>query len=105
MKFLVIMRNKDSYYTFPPEKQMEIATGAIAVVDKYLKAGKLKDIYYHIDLMGSVSIWEVESSEEAARINLENPMLHFADIERIPLVEYDVGKKLRMEALEKAAKK
>ena len=105
MKFLCITHNKDSLYALPPETRVQIRTGAWAFIDKYLKAGKCKEIYFLGDTKGSVSIWEIESSEETARINLENPMLPFYDSEIIPIVEWDVGKKLITEAFEKAAKK
>jgi hypothetical protein len=105
MKFLTIARHKDSLYSLPPQKRAEVLTGTSAFIDKYLKAGKLKEIYFHGDMKGSVGIWEFQSSEEAGRLSLENPLLPFLDVSITPLIEYDVGKKLRMEALEQAAKK
>ena len=105
MKYLAIARNKDSFYALPPEKRKEIRTASIAFVDEQLKAGKCEDAYYLGGMKGSVTIWELESSEESARICLESPLLPFQDLELIPIIEYDVGKKAVIEAFEKAAKK
>lgn len=77
MKFVVISRHKDSLYSLPAQTRAEVIKGATAFVDKYLKAGKCKDIYFHGDMKGTVSIWELQSSEESARLTLENPMSTF----------------------------
>jgi len=105
MKFLVISRNKDAYYMLPPERRMEIMQEVVAFIDKYRKAGKCKEIYETADLKGGVSIWEVASSEESARLMLENPMLAFQDIDIQPLVEYDVAMKAATAYVKKLAKK
>jgi hypothetical protein len=104
MKFLVISQNKDSYYMLPPERRMEIMQGAAAFIEKYRKTGKCQEIYETADLKGSVSIWEVGSSEESARLMLENPMLAFSDLDIQPLVEYDVAMKAVTAYLQKSAK-
>jgi len=104
MRFLTIARHKDLLYSLTPQKRAEVLTATTAFIDKYLKAGKLKEIYFHSDMKGSIGIWEFQSGEEAGRLVLENPLISFLDVEITPLIEYDVGKKLRMEALEKAAK-
>ena len=105
MKFVIISLHKDSLYALSPEKRVDVLKGATAFADKYIKTGKCKDVYFHGDMKGTVSIWELQSSEEAARLTLENPMSPFLDIESNPLIEYEVGKKVRMEAFEKIAKK
>jgi muconolactone delta-isomerase len=105
MKFLVIGQNKDAYYMLPPERRMEIMQGAVAYIEKYRKTGKCKEIYETADLKGSVSIWEVESSEESARLMLENPLLAFSDLDIQPLVEFDVAIKAMTAYLQKSAKK
>jgi hypothetical protein len=105
MKFLVITQNKDAYYMLPPEKRMEIMQGLVAWIEKYRKTGKCKEVYETADLKGSVSIWEVASSEEAARLIVENPMLAFADLDIQPLIEYDVAMKAVTAYIKKLAKK
>ena len=105
MKFVVIVRHKDSLYSLPPQARLEVIKGATAFVDKYLKAGKCKDLYFHGDMKGTISIWELQSSEESARLAFENPMSPFLDMEIMPVIEHDVGTKVRIEALEQAAKK
>ena len=105
MKYLAICRNKDLFYALPPETRAEIRTASIAFVDECLKSGKCEDAYYLGDMKGSVTIWELGSSEEAARVSLESPMAPFQDIELIPIIEYDVGKKAVVEVLGKAVRK
>jgi len=105
MKFLAITQNKDIYYMLPPETRVKVMDGGFAFVDKYRKTGKCKDIYFTADLKGGVSIWEVESGEEAARLMLENPQLPFIDIDIQPIVEWDAGMKVLAEYREKLAEK
>ena len=105
MKYLVIGRNKDSYYALTQETRLKIRTATNAFVEKYRKAGKMEDGYFLGDMKGGVSIWELGSSEEAARIDIESPMSPFQDIEIIPIIEWDIGSKVITEAFEKAVKK
>ncbi|GEM_PF-1072461 len=105
MKFLVISQNKDAYYMLPPERRMEIMQASVAFIERYRKAGKCKEIYDTADLKGSVSIWEVASSEESARLMVGNPMLAFQDIDIQPLIEMDVAMKAVTAYLQKLAKK
>jgi hypothetical protein len=108
MKFLIIQRIKDSFYSLPQDKQANIIAAAFAYVDKYLKSGKCKESYLFPDFKGNVSIWDFGSAEELARLNLEYPFRQFAEYERIPLLEYNAGSKIMKEAMEvrqKAAKK
>jgi len=105
MKFLVLARNKDSYYMLPPERRIEIMQAVIAYMEKYRKAGKCKEVYEAADLKGGVSIWEVESSAEAARLMLENPLLAFTDLDIHPLIEFDVAMKAVTAYVKQLAKK
>lgn len=105
MKFLAIGQTKDSYYLLSQETRMQTMLAADDYIRKYLKSGKCKEIFETADLKGSVSIWEVGSSEEAARLMLENPMLAFSDIDIQPLIEYDVAMKAGMAYLKKLRKK
>ncbi len=105
MKFLVTARNKDSYYALAPEKRLEIMMGAYAYIEKHRKSGKCKEVLHTADLKGSASIWEVASSEEAARLMIDNPMLAFQDIESQPVIESDVVKKVLTAYVKKLAKK
>jgi len=93
MKFLAITRTKDTYYMLPLETRMDVMKGALAYVEKCRKAGKCKEFYFTADLKGGTSIWEVESSEEAARLMLKNPDHAFMDIDIQPVVEWDAGVK------------
>ena len=103
MKFLVILHIKDSYYSHPQEKRAELQAGVLAFSDKYLKSGKLKELYFMSDMRGSVGIWDVVSTEELARAAMEYPLSPFTDFETYPLVEYDAVAKMmkEMAALQK----
>ena len=105
MKFLIIIRGKDLFYTLPPEKQFELKAGQAAFTDKYLKAGKCKEVYCIDDLKGGMAIWDIESTEEGARLFLENPMFPFQDYEIHTILEWDTCVKVMMEAREKLVKK
>ena len=105
MKFLVTSHNKDSYFALAPEKRMQLLAEAYAYIEKYRKAGKLKEAFYTPDLKGMVSVWDVASSEEAARLVIENPTLAFQDIETQALIELDVAKEVLTDYVKKMAKK
>jgi len=96
---------KDAFLALPVKTQAELMAGQAAFVDKYLKAGKCKEIYFDSDMQGGVSIWEVESNEEGARLTLENPASPFMHIDGRPIVEWDVGMKLLTETLGKLAQR
>lgn len=105
MKFIVTARTKEAYNALPLETRMELMQGSVAFVEKNRKAGKCKDIYFHADLMGDVSIWEVGSDEEAIRNNLENPMQPYTDFDIRPLIEWDAVLKAITKYYKQAAKK
>jgi len=98
MKFLVISRTKDVFYTLPQERQMEILTATLNWIEKYRKAGKCKEIYWMPGWSRSMFIWEVESGEEASRVTTENPMTPYGDSEAYGLSDWDVHVKALMEA-------
>jgi len=105
MKFLHTSRRKDLFLALPPETQAQLMEKLAAFMHKYLKAGKCMAAYMHDDMAGGVTIWEVESAEEVARLVLENPVSPFFDTESSLIVEWDAGMKLLREALRKAAAK
>lgn len=103
MKFLTISRLKDSFFTVPPELQMQLVAGVTAYVDKTRKAGKLKEIYNVPGLKMTVSIWEVESAEESTRLFLENPLFPFMNVETYTLSDWSTMTKAWKEAVERRA--
>ena len=105
MKYVVNTRRKDILLSLPPEKRMEIFEGMAAFIKNWQKAGKCKEVYYHGDLKGSVSVWELESDEEAVRTIMENPMNPFQDTDAQPVVDWEVGLKAWREAFQKQARK
>jgi len=104
MKFLVTSQTRDSYYTLPTKKRMEFTLAGDAYIRKYLKSGRCKEAFSTCDLKGSVSIWELGSSEEAALIMLENPIQAYVDMDIQPIMEHDVLVKTLMAYKKKEAK-
>jgi len=98
MKFLIISKTKDIFFTLPPERQMEILNGAFAYIDKYRKAGNCKEMYWMPGWSRVVVIWESESGEEAARQVAENPIAPYTDMESYALSDWDAYVKALMEA-------
>ncbi len=105
MKFLVVTRNKESYYALPVEKRLENRDKGAAFFKKYLKTGKCKDLYYHADIRGTVSIWDVKSAEEIVELMLEVPGRDFGNFDVQPLVEPDAALKGAKQYLTKLLKK
>jgi len=63
MKFLIISRTKEVFYTLPPERQMELLTASLSWIEKYRKAGKCKEIFWIPGWNRAVLIWDAESAE------------------------------------------
>jgi hypothetical protein len=99
MKFLVIVRYKDSFYALPQEKKRELAMGAGAALSKYIKNGKLTTFYHFADTKGNVGIFDFESSEDFMRVCSEIPMGPYAELEFIPLVDSEVYGKVMKEVV------
>lgn len=104
MKFLNTFKYRDSYFALPPEKQAALSAANAAFVEKYVKSGKCTEIYVFGNMKGAISIWEVASAEEGARLSIESPLFAFSDTEVIPLVEWDAANKARQQMLESAQK-
>ena len=99
MRFLFIGRFKDVFYTLPQEKRAELAAGGFAFSEKYVKSGKCKEINYFTNFTGHVSIWDLESSEESARISLENPMRQYTEFEEHPVLDDVTASKVYREVM------
>ncbi|MFC2024639.1 muconolactone Delta-isomerase family protein [Chloroflexota bacterium] len=74
MKILVITKLKDTYVMLPTEMKIKLMEGAGAFIAKYKQAGVCKEIYSIASKQGSVSIWDIESSDKAAELLRENPL-------------------------------
>ena len=98
MKFLIISRTKEVFYTLPPERQTELLTGSLSWIEKYRKAGKCKEIYWIPGWNRVAIIWDAESAEESSRLTAENPMNPFNDMEAYALSDWDAYIKALMEA-------
>jgi len=105
MKLLIIIGMKDAYFTLPPETQMKLMEGGTAFIEKYLKAGKIKEAYSAPGLKQSVVIAELQSAEEMERIFREHPGFPFMDVKMSVLLEWDVSMKIWKESMQSLAKK
>ncbi len=79
MRFMVILRTKDSYFMLSKEKQFELFEESVAFVERHIKAGNCREINYLPGSKGTISIWIAKSSEEVALRFLENPMSAYED--------------------------
>lgn len=104
MIYVTISHFKDVYLMLTPEKKAGLYSAGVSFMDKCLKSGKCLEIYYLSDMKGLVTIWDLASSEEGARLSLENPWYPFIDNEFIPVIESDVARKVMEEMLEAAQK-
>ena len=107
MNFLLTSRYKDSWFTLPSTKRMEVVDATVAFHKKYYDAKKLKDTYTFADgrLM---SIWNLASFEEMIGIMSEHPYYGFVDFEADPFLDHqEVVKAISKfrEASKKTAKK
>jgi muconolactone delta-isomerase len=95
MKFMVIVRFRDSFYALPPKKQQEIGDATGQYLDKLTKEGKLKETYFLGNMKGVMMIYDLNSSEDLVRLGYESPVFPFVDREITPLVEMDVVRKVQ----------
>ena len=95
MKFMVIVRTKDSFYALPPAKQKELRDASAQHTEKLTKEGKLKEMYSLGNMKGAVMIYDLNSSEDLVRIPYESPLFPFVDAEITPLVDMDVVRKVQ----------
>ena len=89
MKFLVILRTKDTYFMLPPERQLELIEGSFAFVDKHRQAGNCIDVHCLPGTKGTMSIWEADSSEEVNFRFLENPMSPYEEAQLYLLSDWE----------------
>ena len=107
MKFFCKVRYNDSFYVLPPQQQGQLLMTLAAFTDKYVKAGKISDVYIVGDGKEAMFMWNVASNEEWLRVIYENPMRPWANFEIAPVLEWEVAQKLmkeRVENLQKSAK-
>ncbi len=101
MKFLIISRMKDNFVALPIEDQEHLMLGLKTFIEKYRKAGNLKDIYSVPSIKGNVSVWEVDTAERGAALFLENPFTPFQDYEMFVLADFDASVKIQEGMYEK----
>jgi len=89
MRFMVILRTKDTYFMLPEERQLKLFEDSVAFVERHRKAGNCKEINYLPGSKGTVSIWVAESSEEITLRFLENPMSIYEDAQIYLLSDWD----------------
>ncbi len=89
MRYLIISKVKDSFFTLPDERRMVLWGAAIDYTDKLMKAHKMKEVHHMPGWGRTVAFLEVDSHEEATRMAIENPMRDFMDIESYAVVEWN----------------
>ena len=94
MKFMRILRFRDSFYALSPKKQKEIADTTGQFLEKAAKAGKLKETYFLGNMKGAMAIYDFNSPEDLVRA-AESPTFPFLDAEITPLVDMEVVRKVQ----------
>ncbi len=89
MRFMVILRTKDTYFMLTKKKQLDLFEESVAFVERHRKAGNCREINYLPGSKGTVSIWVAESSEEITLRFLENPMSIYEDAQVFLLSDWD----------------
>jgi len=92
MKFMYVVRVKDSAYDLGPQKQKEIMDALAQHHAKLTKEGKLKGVYMFGNMKGAMALYDLNSPEDLMRL-AESPMFPFVDAEITPLVDMDVVRK------------
>lgn len=88
MKFLIISKTKDTFYTLNSEERERVHEEQKAFWEKYMMEGKLKDVYHLIGKHGSAAIWEVGSLEEVEHIFRDMPNYHYSYFKIYPVTEW-----------------
>ena len=81
MKFLVVLKLKDTYFNLPAAEQYRLMESSFAFVDRHMESGTCKEIYYIPGAKGTAIIWEADSAEELTLRFLENPMSIYENAE------------------------
>ena len=89
MKFLVILKLKDTYFSLPVAKQFELIESSFDFVAKHIESGTCKEIYYIPGSKGTAIIWEADSAEELTLRFLQNPMSIYEDAQVHVLSNWD----------------
>jgi hypothetical protein len=97
MKVLWIHQYKDIFYTLPQEKTAELNAAVQAFSNKYMKAGKLKDIYVLYDRR-IIGLWDFDSDEEMGVAAFEYPLAPYQRTEMVHYADYNTAVALTRKA-------
>ena len=101
MKILVMTKLKDTYAMLPIEIKIKLMEGAGEFIAKSMQAGVCKEIYTIASKQGSVSIWDVESSDKAAALLRQNPLAPLQNIDTYIISDFSTHMKESLELLKK----
>lgn len=104
MKFLVMGKVKDIFFTLPPGLARQLAETTVAVMNEQKKQGKILEYY---DIQGgarSVAIVENTTGEDMAKVFGEIPLASYMDFEIYPLADFNKSMKIAIEGLKEAEK-
>lgn len=86
MKFLVISKIKEVFFTLPPPVQLQIMEASQIGMEHQRQAGKVLD-YYYSPAGYNITILEYKSAEEWAADQAAVPVVNYADHEVYPLTD------------------
>lgn len=90
MKFLVIGKIKDIFFTLPPTTRKQLMEASVARTIQNKKEGKLLDIYNIPGGGRSAMILKLETAEEMSKYFQESPFASYMDYEIYPLADFNL---------------
>ncbi len=87
MRFLLIGRTEEFFYSLPPEVRKQIDEEQNQFLKKCSQEGKLIAAWNLVGKKKTVSIWEVNTAEEGEQLFKEFPGCHYVYFKIYPITE------------------
>jgi muconolactone delta-isomerase len=104
MKFLTIVKMKDTASTVPPSVMRPLMEATLDLMNKEMKAGRILEAYFMAGSERSIVIGELKSAEELVQVQSTLPVGGFMDFETYPLADFNESMKAWIEAYKAAEK-
>jgi muconolactone delta-isomerase len=102
MKFLNIVKMKDTVSTLPPSVSIQLMEATLDLMNQRKKAGEVLEMYFMAGSGRSMAITEAKSAEEIVQSITELPVSGFMDFETYPLADFNESMKAHIEGLKAA---
>jgi muconolactone delta-isomerase len=104
MKFLTIVKMKDTVSTLPPSVSIQLMEATLNLMNQRKKAGEVLEMYFMAGSGRSMAITENKSAEEIVQSITELPVSGFMDFETYPLADFNESMKAHIKGLKAAEK-